>query len=267
MLLIQISGVEGQTFHVGLIAVGCGVCAATSARLPSEDGAGAQTASRRLRQMDLLLTSVAGGLLLAWVREEGQVLPALFVAGQSALLALMVAVAAWLLLSRPVPENEGRIFGVAALLLVGGLADYLSLSALLSGLVAGAFWRRVAGRAGDSLRRDVGHLQHPLVALMLLVAGAETRFTGIMLALGLAYVVLRVVGKLAGARLVRLAPPARAAGLGAQLVTPGIFGIALAISIARAAGPQSEAVLGIVVLGTIGSQLVAAIWRTREARA
>ena len=60
------------------------------------------------------------------------------------------------------------------MLLVGGLADYLSLSALTSGLVAGLFWQRAGGPAAESLRRDLGYLQHPLVVLLLVTAGART---------------------------------------------------------------------------------------------
>jgi hypothetical protein len=54
------------------------------------------------------------------------------------------------------------------------------------------------------------------------------------------------------------------ASLGLTLVTPGIFGIALALNTVRSAGPQSELLLGVVVLGTIGSQLIAAFRRPRE---
>jgi hypothetical protein len=263
ILLVQMPDLFAPTLHAWLIALGCGVCAATSARLPSEDGTGAQTAAMRLQQLDVVLPIVAGGLLLAWARE-GSMLPALLLAGQAALLAVTVAVAGWLLLSRPVPENESRIFGVAALLLVGGLADYLSLSALLSGLVAGTFWRLVAGGAGDRLRRDVRQLQHPLVALILIVAGAHVQVTSTVLSLALAYLLLRLVGKLAGGALVRRGYRGLPASLGLTLVTPGIFGIALALNTVRSAGPQSELLLGVVVLGTIGSQLIAAFRRPRE---
>ena len=48
-------------------------------------------------------------------------------------------------LTRASSETEERVFAVSALLLVGGVAAALSLSALFGGLVAGVFWR-YAGR-------------------------------------------------------------------------------------------------------------------------
>ena len=56
--------------------------------------------------------------------------------------------------------------------------DYLSLSALVGGLLAGLFWGYVGGTARDCIERDVRYLRHPLVVLMLLTAGAKTTFSG-----------------------------------------------------------------------------------------
>ena len=128
---------------------------------------------------------------------------ALLLSAQAVLVALVIGVSAWLLLARTSSDTEQRIFGASALLLLGGLADYLSLSALLSGVVAGTFWRLMGGQAADAIRRDSGHVQHPLLVLLLVVAGARTRVSPPILGLIVAYPILRTVGKLAGAWLAR----------------------------------------------------------------
>jgi hypothetical protein len=264
MLLLQTGDAGVLTFHAWVIALAAGVCASTSARLPSDSVATAQTAAMRLQQLDAVLPLAAGGLLLAWVRE-GSMLPAATLALQSMGLALVIAVAGWLLLTRTSSDNEGRILGTAVLLLVGGLADYLSLSALLSGLVAGVFWRVAPGHAGEWLRRDVRHVLHPLLVLMLVVAGARVEVTTTLLILAFGYVLLRTLGKLFGGWLVRrLRRPALPEDLGLMLLSPGIIGIAFAVNTVRSAGPQADPLLGLVVFGTIGSQIIAACRRTRE---
>ena len=52
-----------------------------------------------------------------------------------------------------------------------------------------------------------------------------------------------------------------------QLLSPGVFGVALALNIVRAAGPDAAGLLTIVVLGTIGSEITAELARTRNVSA
>ncbi len=49
-----------------------------------------------------------------------------------------------------------------------------------------------------------------------------------------------------------------------RLLSPGVFGVALALNIVRAAGPDATVLLTIVVLGTIGSEIIAELARTRN---
>ena len=184
-------------------------------------------------------------------------LPAISITLQLVGIAATVAAAGWLLLARTASETEQRVFGVATLLLLGGVADYLSLSALMAGLVAGAFWYAAGGAAHDSLQRDLAYVQHPLVALILLVAGARTELTPAIVALAVAYVLLRAVGKLTGSLATTLVDPALSRGGPSRLLPPGIVGVAFALNALRVAGPDMATVLSVVVLGTIGSQLLA----------
>jgi hypothetical protein len=100
---------------------------------------------------------------------------------------------------------------------------------------------------------------------MLLTAGAKTTFSVWILLLALAYLLLRVTGKLVGAWLVRRAPgvviPERVAS---ALLPPGIFGIAFALDASTMMDGSATAILSAAVLGSIGSQLVAALWRPSE---
>jgi hypothetical protein len=260
--------IAAATFHSWLIALAAGMCASMSSALPTADAArDSDTPAMRLRNLDVLLPTILGGALLAWVRE-GSPQDAAILLGQATLLALVIAAAAWLLLARTTSDTEQRIFGVATLLLVGGLADYLSLSSLLSGLVAGSFWRLTGGRASESIRRDVIYFQHPLLVLMLVSAGARMTVTPVGALVVLAYPLLRTVGKLAGGWVARgVAPRALPPHLGMALLSPGIFGIAFAMNATRSAGPQADPLLSIVALGTIVSQLLWALRRARDLRA
>jgi hypothetical protein len=209
-----------------------------------------------VRQLDVLLPAVAGGIMLAWARE-GSVGAALMLTGKAVLLALIVGLAAWLLLGKSSSETEQRIFGASALLLLGGLADHLSLSALLSGLVAGVLWRLMGGSTAVALRRGIAYVQHPLLVLMLVVAGARTDVTFSALAVIVAYPAVRTAGKLAGAWCARrLSTPPLHEDLGMTLVAPGVFGIAFALNAVRAVG-RLDPLLEVVVVGSIVSQFIA----------
>jgi hypothetical protein len=238
-----------------ILALALGVCASPSSALATGEAA-PRSGVTRLIDVDVVVAIIAGGLTMLATREQG-VLSAISVTAQLVGIAAAVAVAGWLLLAPIASDTEQRVFGVATLLLLGGVADYLSLSALMAGLVAGAFWYMTGGVAHDSLQRHLAHLQHPLVALILLVAGAGTQFTSGIVALAVAYVLLRAVGKLTGSFATAFVDPALSRGVASRLLSPGILGVAFALNAMRAAGPEMRVVLSVAVLGTIGSQLLA----------
>ena len=63
--------------------------------------------------------------------------------GQSLGVAGLLALAGWLLVLRASSVTERRVFATATLLLVGGAADFLAFSPLLTGLTAGVLWQRL----------------------------------------------------------------------------------------------------------------------------
>jgi len=120
----------------------------------------------------------------------------------------------------------------------------------------------VGGFARDCIERDAGYLRHPLVVLMLLAAGARTTLSPQVVALAAGYLLLRTAGKLAGGWLARRTPGAPTPpGLGPSLLPPGVFGIAFALNAAPLIGAAAVPGLAVAVLGTIGAQLTAALWR------
>ena len=235
-----------------------GICAATSLTLPTSNPLEPRPAAIRVKELGVLLPIAAGGLLLAWLRA-GSAVGALALVAQTSGITLALAIAGWLLLTRTTSETDERVFAISALLLIGGVAHALGLSALFGGLVAGVFWRYAGGRPRETVRRDVLFVQHPLLVLVLLVAGARADLAPAALALGVAYVALRVLGKLAGGAAARGVLGRKAPrDLGLHLLPPGVFGVAFALNAAAVlSGPHAAVLITAVVVGTIGSELIA----------
>ena len=222
------------------------------------------TLTRDFSSSTPVLPILAGGLLLGLFHPGGACV-ALALVGQVILISALLSGGVWLLLARAASDTEQRVFAFAAMLLIGGVADYLSISALLCGLVAGMVWQVAGGQARESLRRDVLYTQHSLLVLVLVVAGARTEFSLAASGAAAAYVLLRMAAKLLGGAIATRTIDAdvpRTAAL--QLLSPGVFGVALALNIVRAAGPDAAVLLTIVVLGTIGSEITAELARTRN---
>jgi hypothetical protein len=241
-----------------------GICAATSLTLPSGDSLEPRSAATRVRELGVLLPIVSGGLMLAWLRAGSPAGAGVLVA-QACAVTLALAAAAWLLLTRASSETEERVFAVSALLLVGGVAAALALSALFGGLVAGVFWRYAGRRPRETIGRDVLFVQHPLLVLVLLVAGARAELSSAALALGVGYVVLRVAGQLAAGTVARRVLGAGAPrDLGLHLLPPGVFGVGFALNGVSVVGADASMLLAVVVVGTIGAELVAALLPPRS---
>jgi hypothetical protein len=261
LLFIAPAIAEPGVLHTWILAAAAGICASTSSAMPSS-AAGTRTPLQRIKDLDARIPIVAGALLLA-LPQGVSVQDGLLLALQACAVALVVAGAGWLLLNDTTSETEQRVFAVAALLLVGGVADYLSLSALLSGVLAGAFWQLTGGAARDAIERDIGYMQHPLVVILLLVAGAQVVFSADAAAIAVAYVLFRTAGKLLGGWLATTVARVSLPGTGLFLISPGIFGVAFAMNAVRAFGSDISPLVTIVVIGTVGSQLVSAFGQRR----
>jgi hypothetical protein len=117
------------------------------------------------------------------------------------------------------------------------------------------------------VRRDARYVQHSLLVLVLVVAGARTEFTTTAFAIAAIYVFLRTAGKLLGGwAAARMAGTDGDRALAEHLLSPGVFGIAFALNLFRSGLPDATTLLSIVVLGTVGAELVAEIGRPLEAK-
>ncbi len=262
--VVTLSAMSSIARPLWILILTGGICAATSLTLPSGDSLEPRSAATRVRELGVLLPIVSGGLMLAWLRAGSPVGAGVLVA-QACGVTLALAAAAWLLLTRASSETEERVFAVSALLLVGGVAAALALSALFGGLVAGVFWRYAGRHPRETIGRDVLFVQHPLLVLVLLVAGARAELSTAALALGVGCVVLRVAGQLAAGAVARRVVGAGAPrDLGLHLLPPGVFGVGFALNGVSVVGADASMLLAVVVVGTIGAELVAALLPPRS---
>jgi hypothetical protein len=151
------------------------------------------------------------------------------------------------------------VFAIGALLLLGGAAAHLSLSALFMGLLAGVLWNVAGTPARDRIERDMRYLQHPLVVLLLVVAGSRLELSTEWWGVVVAYIVLRTIGKLVGSRLAGRVAGRRLPGdVAFSLSAPGVVGIAIALNVLQAgdASMPGATIFSIVIAGSLGSDLL-----------
>jgi solute carrier family 9B (sodium/hydrogen exchanger), member 1/2 len=235
-----------------IVPLALGACAAVSA--PAAEA-----------NTDDLLMIVVAGIAIAGVRESGT---ASLVVLASALLVIagLVGIAGWMLVGQTDSEGEQHVFVVGSLLLAGGAAAYLALSALLAGLVVGLTWNAAGRIAKARILRDLFYFQHPLVVLVLIIAGAAATLSANALALAAAFVALRVVARPAGSWLA--GSMLRGVWRDTSLVAAGLVGIAIALDVFRSATRESLGMmLGAVVAGTMVSSALALLFPTAEGSA
>ena len=256
-ILLVGGGQFPSTLSPWLVALIFGICAAASATAPGTTSSAAGAIATRMGDLDDVLPILLSGLAIVLIRESSAGW-AISLAAQAIGIALAVAVAGWLLVSQAGSDSEQRVFTVGTVVLLGGITEFLGTSALLAGLAAGMIWNRAGGTARDCFARDVRHMQHPLLVLLLLIAGAQVGFPPDLAGLVVTYVVLRAIGKLVGGWLAaRLIGPGAPAQLGLYLVSPGIIAVAVALNAGQAAGDLAALILAVAVVGSIASELLA----------
>jgi len=211
-----------------------------------------------IADLDDGLLVVAGGVAMCLASQTDPLVAVAMTCG-TVLAGMAVGVAGWLLFESSHSPAERGVFVLGMLALAGGSAEYLGGSPLLSGLAAGICWRVLPGRADRIISRDVGRYQHPLVILILVIAGALVAPTGMALWLLLPFVLFRFAGKVAGGwAAARWIGGLRPADLAALLLAPGLLGLSLALNLVQVSNsPHAPAVLTAVALGTLASELLA----------
>jgi hypothetical protein len=128
------------------------------------------------------------------------------------------------------------------------------------------FWKTAGGGARERIERDVRHVQHPLVVLLLLTAGARMTAAQALLVLVPVYLLFRIGGKVLGGWLAgRIARHSRPMRVGFYLVSPGMIGVALALNVVLASGAESGRVLlAVAIAASIASDLLSLIVHPQE---
>ena len=210
---------------------------------------------------------VAMGISLATnteARTVAQVYASLYglvwgVTGSLALgAALGVILQAW---SRRASESgEVMILGIGMVLVAVGGARMLHLSPLFATLAMGATMVNASPRS-DDFRESLGKADPPLYAAFFVLAGAELQ-PGVIWtlgAVGIAYIVARATGKMAGAwvaaRQVGL-PPTIRRYLGLCLLSSSSLAIGLTIQVRDQFPEFSATVTGIVLAGVLVFEVV-----------
>jgi hypothetical protein len=232
-----------------------GICASVSAAVPPDVGA-----SRELRRaadladLDDVILLGAGVAIVAWLAADASALRLIV----TVLTGSAIGVAGWLLFERS-DDAERGVFVTGAVLLLAGIGAYLGTSPLLSGSVAAIVWARAPGAADRITARDLRTLHHPLVALLLILAGATMEWTPLVLWVTGAIVVLRLAAKLvasvASAPIVDVSP----ALLATVLLQPGIIGIALALNAGHLLGGDYTWTVSAVTASALVSEVLAAL--------
>jgi hypothetical protein len=125
------------------LALMLGISAAVSSTASGDSFDQPLSLATRVGDLDDVLPILLSGLVLASM-SQGFSAAALWLAAQTGLIALVIALAGWLLVAQVSAVSEEHVFVAGTLLLRGGTAAYLSMSALWVG-----FSRRHAGCAAS----------------------------------------------------------------------------------------------------------------------
>jgi hypothetical protein len=232
-----------------------GVCSSASAATRPGEGPGPGRIAAAIGDLDDLPLILLGTLLVA--AASGRPVTSTILITTAA--SLLTGAAGWLLFERDDSEAQRGVFVAGTVLLLGGIAAYSGTSPLLSGCVAALFWHRAAGAADRIIADDIGKLQHPLVALLLVVAGASIEWSLALAWIAGPLVLLRMLGKLLGSGAAARVTGVPAGFLVTVLLPPGVLGIALALNLYQVLDAAGSLLLSGVTVAAVVSELVSAL--------
>jgi hypothetical protein len=266
--LVTIAAVAVATIyfiqHTGLpigapllaFALALGLCAsASSATSADPDSEAAAAVGTRVADLDdvLPIALASGAMLPAVSGDETWILILAPV-----VIGLAVGAIGWLLFDRAGSGGERVVFVLGTLGLAGGAAAHLRVSPLEVGLIAGVCWTLLPGRADRIAQVDLGKVQHPLVVLLLLTAGALWAPGAVSLWLLAPYLLFRLAGKVGGAWASASLADVGPADLAAYLMPPGVLAIAFALNFRQLLPPAAgDTLLSTVAAGTAAFELFA----------
>ncbi|MGP6087309.1 cation:proton antiporter [Antarctobacter jejuensis] len=180
--------------------------------------------------------------------------------GGALLLGLAVGLPGAILTGRLRPGEPTRLEALGLVFLTAGLALWMEVSFLLAGMMAGAV---IANRAKHHERafHEIELVERPFLILFFLLAGASMELKALMAVggIGLAYVGLRVLGRVAGGwaggGLTGL-PPTQRLWIGPALLPQAGVAVGMALVAAAEFPDLGEALLTLTIGTTVVFELV-----------
>ncbi len=247
---------------VALAALCLAICASASSASSADprDDPAARAASK-VADLDDVLPILLSGMVLLVSGTAGPDSQALAIIA-APLIGLAIGAAGWLLFERAESAAERGALLLGALGLLGGAPVYVSASPLVAGFTAGLFWTLAPGRSNAIVSDDLRKIQHPLVVLLLVAAGAICAPSLAAAWLVGPYVLFRITGKLVGgwaaAKLSGITGTIAPFDLGVYLIPPGVIGIAFALAFSQMLPPGlASLVVTTVAAGSILCELAA----------
>lgn len=259
-VMIQSAIPIGAPVALAALCLGIAASASSASSADPHDDPAARAASKVADLDDVLPILLSGAVLFV----SGSAGPdaRMLAIGAAPLIGIAIGVAGWLLFERAESAAERGALLLGALALLGGAPVYLSASPLVAGFTAGLFWTLSPGRCNAIVADDLRKIQHPLVVLLLVTAGAMCVPSLAAAWLIGPYVLFRISGKLVGAwvaaRLSGIGTTITAFDLGVYLIPPGVIGIAFALGFAQLLPPGLGAtIITTVAAGSILCELAA----------
>jgi len=173
----------------------------------------------------------------------------------SILLGIIFAVLLLLLSGRFKEKPDKLVLVLGMVFLQAGLAEFLRLSALLAGMTMGCVTVNLLQYQSEELFRLVGTVDNPIYVLFFVLAGANLQL-GLLVkvgAIGVAYIVSRVIGKVGGAAcggIMSKAPAVVRKYLGLGLIPQA--GVAIGLTLLVQQGmPEIAGMVTTVILGSV----------------
>jgi hypothetical protein len=237
----------------GLVGVGSilvALCASVSAAVPTSTASSPELLrASRLADIDDLPLLAGGVLVIAALTGEAAALRVV----ATVMAGAAIGVAGWLLFSRA-SDTERGLFVTGAVLMLAGTGAYLGTSPLVSGCAAAIVWSRAPGPTDRITAHDLRALQHPLVALILIFAGAAIDVTLVAVWAAALILVLRLTTKLLVSVVIAGLESISPSVLASILLQPGVLGVAMALNAWLVLGDDYRWVLSAVSIATVASE-------------
>lgn len=212
--------------------------------------------------------------VLGWViGGDGQLalLHAMWELGGAILVGVVIGLPAAWLTGRLKPGEPTQVEAIAIILLLAGLSSLLGVSALLASMVAGSLVANLSYHHTRSFR-EIEHIEWPFLVFFFVLSGASVDLYKLddAILLTLAYIFLRLVGRVLGGYFAVRFSPARhkplPATIGLALTPQAGVAIGMALLAAERFPEFRDSILPVVVASTIFFELIGPVLVKRVLR-